>query len=98
VESGVISGKIGKQIFPEIFSGGLDPKTYVTQKGLSQISDSSALEADIDRILAQSPDEVAAYKAGKTKLMGFFVGQVMKATMGPANPALVNDLLRSRLS
>ncbi len=98
VESGAISGKIGKQIFPEIFAGGLDPKTYVTRKGLSQISDSSALEADIDRILARNPDEVAAYKAGKTKLMGFFVGQVMKATKGQANPALVNDLLRSRLS
>ncbi|NMC50680.1 MAG: Asp-tRNA(Asn)/Glu-tRNA(Gln) amidotransferase subunit GatB, partial [Desulfovibrio sp.] len=98
VESGAISGKLGKQIFPEIFAGGIDPKTYVTQKGLSQISDSSALEADIDRILARNPDEVAAYRAGKTKIMGFFVGQVMKATKGQANPALVNDLLRSRLS
>ncbi|NDY57488.1 Asp-tRNA(Asn)/Glu-tRNA(Gln) amidotransferase subunit GatB [Desulfovibrio sulfodismutans] len=98
VESGRISGKIGKQIFPEIFARGLDPKTYVDQQGLSQISDSSALESAVDKILADNPDEVAAYKAGKTKLMGFFVGQIMKATKGQANPALVNELLGKKLA
>jgi aspartyl-tRNA(Asn)/glutamyl-tRNA(Gln) amidotransferase subunit B len=98
VESGKISGKIGKQIFPEIFAKGLDPQAYVDQKGLSQISDSLALESAVDAILAGSPDEVAAYKAGKTKLMGFFVGQIMKATKGQANPALVNELLRKKLT
>ncbi|MDQ7833724.1 MAG: Asp-tRNA(Asn)/Glu-tRNA(Gln) amidotransferase subunit GatB [Desulfovibrionaceae bacterium] len=98
VESGKISGKIGKQIFPEIFAQGLDPETYVDQKGLSQISDSLALESAVDRVLADNPDEVAAYKAGKTKLMGFFVGQIMKATKGQANPALVNELLGKKLA
>jgi len=98
VESGKISGKIGKQIFPEIFAQGLDPQAYVDQKGLSQISDSLALESAVDAVLAASPEEVAAYKAGKTKLMGFFVGQIMKATKGQANPALVNELLRKKLT
>jgi len=98
VESGKISGKIGKQIFPELFAKGLDPEAFVEQKGLSQISDSSALESAVDAILAGNPDEVAAYKAGKTKLMGFFVGQIMKATKGQANPALVNELLRRKLA
>jgi len=98
VESGKISGKIGKQIFPEIFAQGLDPETYVDQQGLSQISDSLALESAVEKILADNPDEVAAYKAGKTKLMGFFVGQIMKATKGQANPALVNELLGKKLA
>jgi aspartyl-tRNA(Asn)/glutamyl-tRNA(Gln) amidotransferase subunit B len=98
VESGRISGKIGKQIFPELFAKGLDPEAYVDQKGLSQISDSSALELAVDKILAENPEEVAAYKAGKTKLMGFFVGQIMKATKGQANPALVNELLGRKLA
>ncbi len=74
----------------------MTPKPTWPKRALADF-DSSALESAIDRILAQSPDEVAAYKAGKTKLMGFFVGQVMKATKGQANPALVNDLLRARL-
>ncbi len=67
------------------------------EKGLAQISDSAALEASIDEILASNPDEVAAYRGGKTKLMSFFVGQVMRATKGKANPALVNKLLLQKL-
>ncbi|MFW5735100.1 MAG: Asp-tRNA(Asn)/Glu-tRNA(Gln) amidotransferase subunit GatB [Oceanidesulfovibrio sp.] len=97
VEEGVISGKIGKDIFPELFATGESPKIYVEEKGLVQISDSSALEAQVEEILAANPDEVAAYKGGKTKLMGFFVGQVMRATKGQANPGLVNQILKDKL-
>jgi aspartyl-tRNA(Asn)/glutamyl-tRNA(Gln) amidotransferase subunit B len=97
IDDGVISGKIAKQIFPELFATGLDPAAYVRDKGLAQISDSSALESAVDAVLAANPDEVAAYRGGKTKLMGFFVGQIMKATKGQANPGLVNELLRKKL-
>ncbi|WP_243312328.1 Asp-tRNA(Asn)/Glu-tRNA(Gln) amidotransferase subunit GatB [Fundidesulfovibrio agrisoli] len=98
VDEGVISGKIGKQIFPDLFAQGGDPEALVKAKGLVQISDSSALEEAIDAVLAASPAEVEAYKGGKTKLMGFFVGQVMKATKGQANPGLLNQLLAKKLS
>ncbi len=98
VEQGAISGKIGKEIFPEIFAKGIDPEAYVREKGLTQISDSSAIESAVDAVLAENPDEVAAYKGGKTKLMGFFVGKIMQATKGQANPKLVNELLRKKLS
>ncbi len=97
IDDEVISGKIGKQIFSELCASGMDPKTFVREKGLVQISDSSALEASIREVLDQSPDEVAAYRGGKKKLMGFFVGQVMKKTRGKANPALVNQLLQKLL-
>jgi len=97
VESGLISGKIGKQIFPELFAKGGDPEELVRARGLVQISDTSALEAAIDQVLAANPAEVEAYKAGKTKLMGFFVGQIMKATKGQANPGLVGELLAKKL-
>ena len=98
IDSGLISGKIGKQIFPELFAQGGDPEALVKAKGLVQISDTSALEAAIDQVLAASPAEVEAFKGGKTKLMGFFVGQIMKATKGQANPGLVNELLAKKLS
>jgi len=97
IDSGAISGKIAKQIFPDLFASGDEPEIYVKAKGLAQISDTSALEAAIDAVLAESPSEVAAYKGGKTKLMGFFVGQIMKRTKGQANPGLVNELLAKKL-
>ena len=97
IDDGAISGKIAKQIFPDLFAQGLDPAAYVQEKGLSQISDSSALESAVDAVLAANPAEVEAYRGGKTKLMGFFVGQIMKATKGQANPGLVNELLRKKL-
>ncbi|EFL50266.1 glutamyl-tRNA(Gln) amidotransferase, B subunit [Solidesulfovibrio fructosivorans JJ]] len=97
IDEGVISGKIAKQIFPELFASGDDPADYVRDKGLVQISDTSALETAVDTVLAANPAEVDAYRGGKTKLMGFFVGQVMKATKGQANPGLVNELLRKKL-
>ncbi|MBF0480591.1 MAG: Asp-tRNA(Asn)/Glu-tRNA(Gln) amidotransferase subunit GatB [Desulfovibrionaceae bacterium] len=97
IDSGAISGKIGKQIFPDLFTSGDDPGAYVAAKGLAQISDASALEAAVDAALAESQAEVAAFKGGKTKLMGFFVGLVMKKTKGQANPGLVNELLAKKL-
>jgi aspartyl-tRNA(Asn)/glutamyl-tRNA(Gln) amidotransferase subunit B len=97
IDEGVISGKIAKQIFPELYATGADPAAYVREQGLVQISDTSALEASVDAVLAGNPAEVEAYRGGKTKLMGFFVGQIMKATKGQANPALVNEVLRKKL-
>ncbi len=98
IDQGTISGKIGKQIFPELFAQGGDPEALVKAKGLVQISDSSALEAAIDQVLAANPAEVEAFRGGKTKLMGFFVGQIMKATKGQATPGLVNELLTKKLT
>lgn len=97
IEDGVISGKIAKQIFPALFKEGRDPEAYVKEQGLVQISDTSALEGAVDEVLAANPDEVEAYKGGKKKLIGFFVGQIMKKTKGQANPGLVNELLRKKL-
>ena len=98
IDSGVISGKIAKQIFPDLFLSGKAVTEFIKAKGLAQISDTSELEAAIDAVLAESPAEVAAYKGGKTKLVGFFVGQIMKKTRGQANPGLVNELLAKKLA
>jgi len=98
VDDGLISLKIARQVFPEIFAQGLFPKAYVEGKGLVQISDASALETAVDEVLAENPDEVEAFKGGKKKLMGFFVGQVMRKTKGQANPKLVNELLGKKLA
>ncbi|WP_457570476.1 Asp-tRNA(Asn)/Glu-tRNA(Gln) amidotransferase subunit GatB [Desulfovulcanus sp.] len=98
IDDGLISGKIGKSIFSEIFNTGQDPEEYVRAKGMVQISDSSALEQVVEEVLADLPKEVERYKNGQTKLLGFFVGQVMKRTKGQANPGLVNKILREKLS
>ena len=97
VDQGLISAKIANDIFGELFSTGAMPEAYVKEKGLGQISDSSALEAAVDAVIAANPAEVEAYRGGKTKLLSFFVGQVMRATRGKANPALVNELLGRKL-
>ncbi|MDY7002213.1 MAG: Asp-tRNA(Asn)/Glu-tRNA(Gln) amidotransferase GatCAB subunit B, partial [Thermodesulfobacteriota bacterium] len=97
VDQGLISNKIGKKIFPELFAKGVDPEAFVREKGLVQISDAGALEAMVDEVLQENPDEVQAFKDGKKKLMGFFVGQVMKKTKGQANPKLVNQFLGKKL-
>ncbi|MDR0774972.1 MAG: Asp-tRNA(Asn)/Glu-tRNA(Gln) amidotransferase subunit GatB [Rickettsia sp.] len=97
IEDGVISGKIAKVVFETMFETGEQPKKIIKEKGLVQMSDSGILSAIIDEILSENPDSVAAYKSGKDKLFGFFVGQVMKKTEGKANPSLVNDLLKERL-
>ena len=97
VDSGGISGRIAKQVFGEMMQSGQDPEAVVEQKGLKQMSDSGALEAMLQKIFAANPGQVAQYKAGKDKLMGFFVGQAMKETKGQANPAVLNELVKKLL-
>jgi aspartyl-tRNA(Asn)/glutamyl-tRNA(Gln) amidotransferase subunit B len=97
IEDGSISGKIGKQVFEEMYRTGRDPQAIVKEKGWIQIQDSSELTGVIDQVLETHPEEVNKYKAGKEKVFGFLVGQVMKATRGQANPKLVNELLRKKL-
>jgi aspartyl-tRNA(Asn)/glutamyl-tRNA(Gln) amidotransferase subunit B len=97
VEKGTISGKIAKTVFDEMYKSGKEPARIVEEKGLVQVSDSGAIEKIIDEVLAANPDNVAEYRGGKDKLFGFFVGQVMKASKGKANPALVNELLLKKL-
>ena len=97
IDQGIISNTIGKQIFSELFQSGQDPKDYVQAKNLVQISDHSQLEQVIEQVLEENPDEVQAYLGGKSKLLSFFMGQVMKKTKGQANPQMVNTLLKSRM-
>ena len=97
METGVISGKIAKTVFDEMVVSGKSPKAIVEEKGLVQVTDSSEISAVVDRVIAASPGEVEKFKAGNTKLMGFFVGQVMKETKGKANPEIVNRLLKEKL-
>jgi aspartyl-tRNA(Asn)/glutamyl-tRNA(Gln) amidotransferase subunit B len=97
VEAGTISGKIAKTVWSEMLASRKAPDAIVAEKGLVQVSDRGALESAVDGVLAANPDKVAEYRGGKTKLFGFFVGQVMKATDGAGNPQLVNDLLRAKL-
>ena len=97
IKDGTISIKIGKEIFPELYERGVSPKELVKEKGLVQISDEAALIATIDAIIDRNPKELADYRAGKEKLIGFFVGQAMKETKGKANPKLLNELLVKRL-
>ncbi|MBS3809987.1 MAG: Asp-tRNA(Asn)/Glu-tRNA(Gln) amidotransferase subunit GatB [Desulfobacterales bacterium] len=97
IEDGVITGKIAKTVFDEMADSEKEAKAIVEEKGLVQVSDESELETIIDRILENHPDEVEKYRAGKNKLFGFFVGQVMKETKGKANPQVVNRILKEKL-
>ena len=97
IEGGTISGKIAKTVFDEIWRSGREPAAIVQEQGLVQVSDSGAIEAIIDEILAREAGQVEEYRSGKDKLFGFFVGQVMKASKGKANPAVVNELLLAKL-
>jgi aspartyl-tRNA(Asn)/glutamyl-tRNA(Gln) amidotransferase subunit B len=92
-----ISGKIAKEVFESMWSDGSDADTIISAKGLKQITDSGAIEAVIDAVIAANPKQLADYRSGKDKLFGFFVGQVMKATEGKANPAQLNELLKLKL-
>ncbi|CCH47981.1 Asp-tRNA(Asn)/Glu-tRNA(Gln) amidotransferase subunit GatB [Pseudodesulfovibrio piezophilus] len=98
VDDGTISVKIGKDIFRDLCESGDSPTEFVKAKGLAQMSDSGELEAMVDQVIADSPKEVEAYKAGKTKLMGFFMGQVMRLSKGQANPGVVTKLFQEKLS
>jgi aspartyl-tRNA(Asn)/glutamyl-tRNA(Gln) amidotransferase subunit B len=93
-----ISGRIAKQVFEEMVDTGADPAAIVEAKGLRQVTDSGAIDAVVAQVLAAHADKVAEYRAGKDKLFGFFVGQVMKAMAGKGNPALVNEALKRALS
>ena len=97
VDAGTIGGPGAKQVVEAVFRTGDAPASVVQAKGLAQVSDEGAIEAAVDRVLAASAAEVERYRGGNTKLMGFFVGQVMKETKGKANPAVVNALLKRKL-
>jgi aspartyl-tRNA(Asn)/glutamyl-tRNA(Gln) amidotransferase subunit B len=97
IDEGVLSGKIAKTVFEEMYRTGKPARAIVAEQGLVQMSDSAALEAIMHKVLADNASQVAAYRAGKQQVFGFFVGQTMKATQGKANPALVHELLRKLL-
>jgi len=97
IADGTISGRIAKDVFAEMVETGADPAAIVEAKGLRQVADKGAIEAAVDAALAAHPAQAAQY-AINPKVLGFFVGQVMKATQGKANPALVNQLLRDKLT
>jgi len=98
IEDGAISGKMAKEVSEEMYQTGKSPQTIIAEKGLVQITDEGALAAVIAEIMAANPTQLAQYRGGKDKLFGFFVGQVMKATQGKANPQLINDLLKKMLA
>ncbi len=92
-----ISGKIAKEVFEAMWASGADADAIIAEKGLKQITDSSAIERAIEDVMAKNPGQLADYRSGKDKLFGFFVGQVMKATGGKANPGQLNELLKKKL-
>jgi aspartyl-tRNA(Asn)/glutamyl-tRNA(Gln) amidotransferase subunit B len=98
MDNGTISGKIAKSVFEEMYTTGKDPEGIVKEKGLVQISDSGEIEKAVDDVISKYLKEAERYRAGEEKLMGFFVGQVMKVTKGKANPQMVNELLKQKLS
>lgn len=97
IKTDVISGKIAKQVFEDMFASGEHPEAIVEKKGLVQISDDTSINKMIDEVIASNQDKYAEYKAGKEKLFGFFVGQVMKKSAGKANPQKLNELLQLKL-
>ena len=89
---------MAKEIFPKMFAGGEAPRAIMEREGLTQISDTSAIEKIVDEVIAANPKQVEQYKSGKTTVAGYLVGQVMKASRGQANPAVVNELMKKRLN
>jgi aspartyl-tRNA(Asn)/glutamyl-tRNA(Gln) amidotransferase subunit B len=98
IGDGTISGKIAKQVFEAMWAGEGDADAVIERQGLKQITDTGAIEKIVRNVLADNPGQVQQYKAGQEKLLGFFVGQVMKATQGKANPGEVNKILKQLLS
>ncbi len=98
ITDNTISGKIAKEVFSIMAETGKAPELIVEEKGLKQVTDTAAIEAEIDKVIIANQDKVAEYKAGKDKLLGWFVGQVMAATKGKANPAMLNEMLKKKLS
>ncbi len=97
VADGTISRRIAREVFEVMFESGAEPGRIVTERGLTQVTDPGAIAGVVDQVLSQHPERVAEYRGGKEKLLGFFVGQVMKATQGKANPKLVNEALKAKL-
>ena len=97
IADGALSRRMGKEVFDAMFATGGDPAEIAEARGLRQVTDAGAIDAEVDRVVAAHPDQAAAYRAGKAKLLGFFVGQVMKSTGGKADPKAVNDALRRKL-
>src|SRR5262249_7118609 len=97
IKDATISGKIAKEVFEAMWTSGRDADAIIEEKGLRQITDTSAIERAIDEVMAKNPGQLAEFRGGKDKLFGFFVGQVMKATGGKANPAQLNELLKKKL-
>jgi aspartyl-tRNA(Asn)/glutamyl-tRNA(Gln) amidotransferase subunit B len=98
IANNTISGRIAKDVFAEMVASGRPAAEVVEKKGLRQVTDTGAIEVAIDQVLAQNTDKVAEYRSGKEKLFGFFIGQIMKATGGKANPAMLNELLKKKLA
>jgi len=98
VDKGTISGKIAKSVFKDIWDTGKNPEKIIQEKGLVQVSDPNEIAKIVDQVIQTNPDQVAEYKSGKTKVMAFFIGAIMKASKGKANPALVNDILIKKLN
>ncbi len=98
IEQGTISGKIAKEVIADMYATGKPPQDIIKEKGLVQITDEGELVKTVTAIIAANPKQLADYRGGKEKLFGFFVGQVMKATQGKANPQMVNDLLKKMLA
>ena len=98
INKGELSGKLAKEILPRMFETGESPAAIMEREGLKQISDTGALEKIVDDVIAGNPKQVEQYKSGKTAVLGFLVGQVMKASRGQANPAAVNEVLKKKLS
>ncbi len=98
IDKGTISGKIAKTVFEEMYKTGKDAEAIVKEKSLVQVSDEGAIEKAVDEVIAKNPKEVERFKAGEEKLLGFFVGQVMKAMKGKANPQMLNEILKKKLS
>ena len=97
ISDGTISGRIAKDVFAEMIETSGDPEVIIEEKGLKQVSDTGAIETMIDEVMANNQDKVDEYRGGKDKLFGFFVGQVMKASKGQANPGVVNQMLKAKL-
>jgi aspartyl-tRNA(Asn)/glutamyl-tRNA(Gln) amidotransferase subunit B len=98
IRDATISGKLAKEVFEAMWTSGREADAVIEEKGLKQITDTSAIERVIEEVMAKNPGQLADYRSGKDKLFGFFVGQVMKATQGKANPAQVNELLKKKLA
>ncbi|KAA2215162.1 Asp-tRNA(Asn)/Glu-tRNA(Gln) amidotransferase subunit GatB [Teichococcus oryzae] len=98
IKDGTLSGKLAKEVLEAMFETGKPPAAIVEERGLKQVTDTGAIEAMIDEVMAKNADKVAEYRSGKDKLFGFFVGQTMKAMQGKGNPALVNEILKRKLA